>query len=211
MKPLLAPAAPLPAAPALLTHYQNLRARYRLAIRSLIKQYKNLYPRRLDRFVPVLVPMKWTVIDPGCPDLIYNSMRDDMPFGSMAWELSGLIRVTDKGRTKHKVISKASLSVDAKLPWVCQIMDGGFNNDEARRVQVLMARINAVVIRYRNLHEHFIVILEHAEPFNCSDDTSLLGDDMPPNPYEGLPDRTIFKRRKQASAETVRKSPVVEE
>lgn len=203
MKPILAPTAPLTATSALLVHYQDRRSRYRLAIRSLIHQFKSLYPRRLYRFVPVLVPMKWTIIDPGCPDLVYDCMRDNIPFSSVVWELSGLVRTTVNGRTKHKAICLASLPTDRNPPWVCQIMQGDFHTDEARRVRLMMERINAVVNRYRELREHFLSILDHAAVFNCSIDSSLLGTDLPPNPYAGLPDRADFRSRKPTSPEVI--------
>ncbi len=194
-KPALSTASSL-AQPSLpLAQYQDTRSRYRLAIRSLVTQFKSKYPRRIYRFVPKLVPMKWTTIDSSSPDLVYNSMRDVVPFVSVVWELSGLKRTSAGGRTQSKAICLARLSTDRDPPWVCQIMQGGFSSEEAGQIRVKMAHINAVVNRYRQLHESFLTLLDLAESFSCAEDLPLLGDGLPPNLYAGLPSRMQFRRR----------------
>lgn len=203
MQPKPAPNVSAPQPNALLANYREMRARYRLVIRTLITQFKSLYPRRMYRFVPKLIPMKWTDIDPGCPELVYNSMRDVIPFCSLAWEYSGLIRVGSGGRCKRKAISLMYWPLERDPPGNCLIMQGEFSSEEASRVRAKMAHINAVTERYRKLHDDFLTLLEIADGLSGSADLALLGDGLSPSPYAGLPSKKHYRRRKGSVADNV--------
>lgn len=178
---------------ALHTQYQDLRSRFRLVIRHKVAQFKERFPRKPRRFVPTLDPTKFTDVDPGCPDLVMHGLRDDVSFGSVHWALSGLYSKLVNGKAASKVLTLRRHSATSPIPWIREIMAGGLTIKQAKEAQQFMTEINALVRKYRELHEGFLIQIDVAEMFNVQAFESVLGEHLPADPMAGLPKREAIR------------------
>lgn len=182
---------------AQLAHYQDLRARFRLAIRHQVSKFKGRFPRQFHRYVPTLEPSKFTEIDPGQPDLTMYGLVDNQSFGSLHWARSGKRKVRNaRGILVNKIQTVRRHSTAIAPPWIREIVEGNFSYEEAERVRTAMCEINALVKKYRDLHEGFLTLLEVAHTFDCQQFDEVLGEHRPRNPMAGLPSRQSCRHLK---------------
>lgn len=192
-----------------LAYYQDLRARFRLAIRHKVAQFKGRFPRQYRRYVPTFEKTSFSETDPGRPDFVMYGLRDDQSFGSVHWALSGRHKVKNaQGHLVNKIHTVRRHSAAIAPPWLREIVEGHFTYEEAEQVRKAMAEINALVKKYRDLHESFLTLLELAETFDCQPFDAVLGEHREPDPMAGLPSRKTcrhLKRRVEDNLEDAKK------
>lgn len=139
--------------------WRQQRGRMRLQIRQLINDYYRLFPRRLERFCPVLSVHPWTQLEIGPSGVTSNGQDDDTYFPSVRWKVSGITTRRTSGGSQGKTWCwKGSYKGD-EPPHIWEICRGGFTKEQSHQVREAMTCINDQVTAYQKALKHYIQAL----------------------------------------------------
>ena len=130
-----------------------------MQIRQLINDYYRLFPRRLERFCPVLSVHPWTTLEI-CPSgVTSNGQDDDTYFPSIRWKVSGITTRRTSGGSQGKTWCWKGSYKGVEPPQIWEICRGGFTKAESHQVREAITRINDQVTGYQMTLKFYIQAL----------------------------------------------------
>jgi len=130
------------------------RGLLRVAIRVDMNHFMQRFPRRINRFVPILGKNDWTKLEPGPTQIVQNNITDDTYFTYVRWRVSGLR--PKEGQPSKKIWGWSGDWKQASPPDIWLLRRSDYDAKEVKEVHAHMQRIYDLETQYQSSIQDYI-------------------------------------------------------